>query len=293
MINKVGIIGNGFVGNAMAFGFSPAVEVLIHDKDPRRSLNSFTEVVNESDIVFVSVPTPMNSDGTINLDVVYDVFSKVNEVNNRKDNVIVLKSTVLPGTTKKLAETYPKLNIVFNPEFLTERKAKFDFLNQARIVLGGKDKHVSKVASLYEKRFMHCNFVKTDYNTAEFIKYFNNVFFAVKVSFANEMKRIADKSGVDWHQALYGAVADGRLADSHLHVPGPDGKLGFGGSCFPKDINAFMSYADSLDSNVSVIKGAWTTNLEVRPEQDWKELAGRAVTVLSERAKSIDEKEER
>ena len=109
------------------------------------------------------------------------------------------------------------------------------------------------------------------------IKYFSNIFFTVKVSFANEMKLICNSIGADWGAALEGFVADGRVGDSHLNVPGPDGKLGFGGSCFPKDINAFISFADDIGVEINTIKGAWETNLKVRPERDWEQLEGRAV----------------
>ena len=275
---NVGIIGYGFVGQDLAYGFSPVAHVRIYDVDPLKCQNDFAETVNRSDVLFVSVPTPMNSDGTINLNIVNDVFEKINNASERKDNVVVLKSTVVPGTTEVLVEKYPSLNIVFNPEFLTERKAKFDFLNQSRIVLGGDYKSIQKVVGLYVERFQHCNFVRTDCKTAEFIKYFGNVFFALKVSFANEMKMFADKLGISWEEALYGFLADGRVADSHMHVPGPDGRPGFGGSCFPKDLNAFISLADSMGVNMNTLKAAWQTNLEIRPEKDWELLKGRAVT---------------
>ena len=97
------------------------------------------------------------------------------------------------------------------------------------------------------------------------IKYMNNCYFATKVSFMNEMYQIADSCGVDWDMAVEGFVRDGRIGHSHMSVPGPDGKFGFGGSCFPKDIQAI------------VLIGAWSTNLDVRPEEDWKDLKGRAV----------------
>ena len=275
---NVGIIGNGFVGQSLAFGFSPVAKVRIFDVDPLKCQDNFAETVNRSDILFVSVPTPMNPDGSINLDMVNDVFEKINNANERQDNVVVLKSTVVPGTTDSLKKKFPSLNFVYNPEFLTERKAKFDFLNQSRVVLGGDYKSIQKVVGLYIERFKHCNFIKTDCKTAEFIKYFGNVFFALKVSFVNEMKMLADKLEVNWEDALYGFVADGRVADSHLHVPGPDGQLGFGGSCFPKDLNAFITLADSVDIKLNTLKAAWQTNLEVRPEKDWELLKGRAIT---------------
>ena len=125
---------------------------------------------------------------------------------------------------------------------------------------------------------MHCYVIEMDTTTAEMIKYMNNVFFATKVSVMNEFKQVCDEVGADWNVALKGFAADQRIGDSHLNVPGPDGKLGFGGSCFPKDINAFMTMAKNLEVEVPTIKGAWETNLNVRPEKDWEELEGRAIT---------------
>ena len=276
MSKKIGIIGNGFVGNSIAFGFSPTHEIRIHDKDPKRNLNSIEEVL-ECDFVFVAVPTPMDEKGAISLDVVIKALGEINEKNKHTDNIIILKSTMIPGTTELLKEQFPKLNIVFNPEFLTERTAKLDFLTQARIILGGNPKYTDKVKTLFEERFMHCYVIETNTTTAEMIKYMNNVFFASKVSIMNEFKQICDEVGADWDTALKGFAADQRIGDSHLNVPGPDGKLGFGGSCFPKDINAFMTLAKNLEVDVPTIEGAWKTNLNVRPEKDWEKLEGRAI----------------
>ena len=182
-IKAVGIIGNGFVGQAIGFGFVPVLPVHVYDKDPLRSMNTLEETVNNSDIIFVSVPTPMNKDGSINLDIVRSVLSDVQRVNTRTDNVVVIKSTIIPGTTRSLKEDFHDLNFVFNPEFLTERHAKYDFLNQARIVLGGYKNHTQRVAELYRLRFKHCNIMETDFNTAEFIKYFNNSGISSNLSF--------------------------------------------------------------------------------------------------------------
>ena len=279
---KIGVIGNGYVGGAVAHGFSPAstgtCEVKVYDVLPERSMNTLDETVNDSDFIFVSVPTPMNKNGSISLKFINEVFKNVNGVNCRDDNIFILKSTVVPGTTEKLQEKYPNLNIVFNPEFLTEKSARLDFINQDRVVLGGDKLYTSQVAKLFDERFKYCHIIQTDFKTAEMIKYFSNIFFTVKVSFVNEMKLICDSIGADWNTALEGFVADGRIGDSHLNVPGPDGKFGFGGSCFPKDINAFMTFAKSIGVDVNTIKGAWETNLEVRPERDWEELKGRSVT---------------
>jgi len=281
-IMKIGIVGNGFVGSSVAFGFSPQTgcdaEIKIYDKDESKSTHSLVETL-ESDFIFVSVPTPSNSDGSINLDIIYDCFHEMSMLNKRKDNVILLRSTVVPGTTRALKNKFRNLNIVFNPEFLTERSAKFDFINQSRFILGGKQSDVEKVAKLYTDRFGTTTpVIKTNYETAEMIKYMNNCYFATKVSFMNEMYQIADACGVDWGMAVDGFIRDGRIGHSHLAVPGPDGRFGFGGSCFPKDIQAMIHFMNTLDIHSNVLTGAWETNLDVRPEEDWKELKGRAVT---------------
>jgi len=280
-MTKIGVVGNGYVGGALAHGFSPAstgrCEVKVHDVLPERSMNTLDETVNDSDFVFVSVPTPMNKNGSISLKFINEAFKQINGVNRRDDNIIILKSTVVPGTTEKLQKKFPGLNIVFNPEFLTEKSARLDFINQTRIVLGGEKIHTSQVAELFNERFKYCHIIQTDFKTSEMIKYFCNIFFSVKVSFANEMKLICDTIGGDWEKALEGFVADGRIGDSHLNVPGPDGKMGFGGSCFPKDINAFMSFAKDIGVKTNTINGAWETNLDVRPEKDWENLKGRAI----------------
>ena len=284
---KIGIIGRGFVGSAVEFGFSPNTgcdaEVRVYDKDPSKSLHSLEETVNESDIIFLSVPTPSNKDGSMNLDIVRQVLQDISDVNVVNDNIVLLRSTVIPGTTRKLDSEFKNVNLIFNPEFLTERSAKFDFINQPRFILGCGDEVMDRyrseqVADLFRDRFGESiPVVETNYETAELIKYMNNCYFATKVSFLNEMYQIALESGVDWETALDGFVRDGRIGHSHMNVPGPDGKLGFGGSCFPKDIQAIINYGESLNLNMNTLKGVWNTNLEVRPERDWEELKGRAV----------------
>ena len=282
-MKKIGIIGRGFVGSAVEFGFSAQtgtkdIQVKIYDKDPSRSAHSLDDTVNDSDVIFLSVPTPSNADGSINLDILDTALSEIAEINRRTDNVILVRSTVIPGTTQKFQKKFPSLNLVFNPEFLTERSAKFDFINQARVVLGGHPGDTAVVADLYRWRFGSTQpIIETNFETAELIKYMNNCYFAMKVSFLNEMKLVADKSGVDWDMAKEGFVRDGRVGHSHMNVPGHDGKLGFGGSCFPKDIQAMIAFGEAAGISMNTLKGAWKTNLEVRPEQDWKELVGRAV----------------
>ena len=278
---NIGIVGKGFVGSAVQFGFSPNTgcdaNVKVYDKDPNKSQHSLEEVMNESDFIFLSVPTPSNKDGSISLDIVDKALEDINNVNN-KDNIILLRSTMIPGSTRKFQQKYPELNLVFNPEFLTERSANFDFIKQSSFIVVGEPKNTAKVADMYRWRFgQSIPVIETNYETAELIKYMNNCFFATKVSFMNEMKLVADKCGADWDVAVDGFIRDGRIGHSHLNVPGHDGKFGFGGSCFPKDVQAMIDFGKVLGLEMHTLIGAWETNLQVRPEKDWEKLLGRSI----------------
>ena len=285
---KIGIVGRGFVGSAVEFGFSPQTgcdvdDLYIYDKDKLRSLHSLEDVVLYSDFIFLSVPTPSNEDGSINLSYVEDALQRISEITAEieqeispvptdLDNIVLIRSTVTPGTTKSLQQKYQNLRLVFNPEFLTERSANFDFINQTRYILGGDKQNTNKVADLYRWRFGDTiPVIETNYQTAELIKYMNNCFFATKVSFLNEMKQVSDRCEADWDMAVEGFIRDGRIGHSHMSVPGPDGKFGFGGKCFPKDVSAMISFGNKLGLNMHTLNGVWNTNCEVRPEKDWED----------------------
>lgn len=259
--SKIGIIGNGFVGEAQSFAFSPVADIKVYDTDPLKATATLEEVY-QCEFVFVAVPTPMHKDGSQDISYIEDVFIKA-----QPGPIYIIKSTVLPGTTAKLSERFPTIDMIFSPEFLTQRTAKLDMLTQARIIFGGDKILTERVEKLFTQRFMNRNIIHTDSTTAELIKYMNNSFFATKISIINEFKRLSDALGASWDDALYGFASDCRIGDSHLHVPGPDGKAGYGGACFPKDVNAIMCLAKSLDVPLNTIEAGWKTNLEVRSEQ--------------------------
>ena len=269
---KLGVIGNGFVGEAISFAFSSVAEMYVYDTDSSRCLNDI-ESVHNCDFVFVCVPTPMFEDGSQDLSYVESSFEKATD-----GPIYILKSTVLPGTTNILSKRYPNFKITFSPEFLTERTAKLDMLTQSRIIIGGESKLTEKVKTLFDQRFKNKNIIQTDSKTAELIKYMNNTFFATKVSIMNEFKLLCDKIGANWDDALRGFVSDSRIADSHLNVPGHDGKFGYGGTCFPKDVSALLSYSKKHEIELNSIAGGWITNLKVRPEKDWEKKEGRTVS---------------
>ena len=305
---KIGIVGRGFVGSAVEFGFSPQTgcdvdDLYIYDKDKSRSLHSLEDLVLYSDFIFLSVPTPSNEDGSINLSYVEDALQRISEITAEieqeispvptdLDNIVLIRSTVTPGTTKSLQQKYQNLRLVFNPEFLTERSANFDFINQTRYILGGDEEYTNKVADLYRWRFGDSiPVIETNYQTAELIKYMNNCFFATKVSFLNEMKQVSDRCGADWDRAVEGFIRDGRIGHSHMKVPGPDGKFGFGGKCFPKDVSAMIDFGNKLGLDMHTLNGVWDTNCEVRPERDWEDNDTGVAWVKKERKFTLEDVE--
>jgi UDPglucose 6-dehydrogenase len=297
-MKTLGVIGLGFVGTAVAEGMRHAFKVLCYDKvkgmrtydkyenDVR--LLSFTDklslewLVEQVDgPIFVCVPTPMNPDGSCNTTIVEEVVASVAQTAaqlKKTGVVVVIKSTVVPGTTVHLNRMFDNIHVCFNPEFLTERNFVEDFKKQDRIIIGGPHEGTAIVKQIYETAYPSVPVTKTSSSIAEMVKYATNSFLATKVSFANEMKQICEKLEVDYDKVVEYAIKDRRLGQSHWAVPGPDGKKGFSGSCFPKDLNALMKLAETLDVDCPTMKGAWETNLKVRPEKDWEQLKGRAVT---------------
>ena len=268
---KIGIIGNGFVGKATSFAFSSISDLYVYDRNPVKS-NVDLETVHNSDFVFICVPTPMFKDGSQNLSYIKSVFE-----NTTNKPIYILKSTVLPGTTEKLIIDYPNIKIIFSPEFLTEKNSFYDIINPSRIILGGSLNLTEQVKEIFELRFSSEKIILTGSKTAELIKYMNNTFLATKVSIMNEFKLLCNVIGANWDVALKGFSSDTRIGSSHLNVPGHDGKPGYGGTCFPKDVNALLSFSKNHNIDLNTIEGGWKTNLKVRSEKDWEENEGRSV----------------
>jgi len=278
---KVGIIGQGFVGTAVKEGLKQFYEIDTFDLDEsKRDVDYIEDIIDRNDIIFVCLPTPMNQDGSCNTDIVEGVVSELDNLaltRQCSNRIVVIKSTIPPGTTERLNKECEHIQVVFNPEFLTEANSINDFKNQNRIIIGGLRPASTKVRQLFYKAFPKAHIIKTSSTIAEMVKYMTNTFLATKVSFANEIFQICDELNIDYDKVVEYSTYDDRLGKSHWAVPGPDGKLGFGGSCFPKDINALLDLANKLEIDVFTLDGAWETNLKVRPEKDWEDLKGRAV----------------
>ena len=271
----IGIVGQGFVGNAIYQKFKDYYEINTYDLDSSKCNSSEQETL-DNDIVFVCLPTPMNSDGSCNVSLVESAIKRCSEFGITK--TVVIKSTVSPGTTARINSLYPNMDIVFNPEFLTERNAVKDYENQSRIILGGPRPSTTKLKGIFSKVFPKAHIIKTDSTHAEMVKYLTNTFLSVKVSFANEIYQICEGLNVDYDKVVEYATHDERLGKSHWNVPGHDGDFGFGGHCFPKDLAALIHLAENLDVIDNVLSAAEQTNTQVRTNRDWEQMKGRAVS---------------
>ena len=275
---KIGVIGNGFVGSAVANGFSKH-DVKIFDKNPDASKNSLDDVL-EQDFVFVCVPTPMKNimGDDCNLSIIESCFNEINTMGSSA--IFIIKSTVPIGTTRSIQKEHPNLKIVHSPEFLTAKFAKEDFLNSDRHIIGYTNRKGvgEKACNLLKNTFPNTPCILMKSSESESVKYIANCFFATKVSFFNEIYGLIKKLGLDWHSIINGVMADRRIGDSHFQVPGHDGDFGFGGTCFPKDINALIKTFEKNGLDAKILKSAWDLNLKVRKDLDW----GRSDSAVSD-----------
>ena len=279
----IGIVGQGFVGNAVYQKFKNYYDVLTHDKDDTKSTSTLDNMVHLCDTIFLCLPTPMKSDGRCDTSILESVLDAIQLITDDYEfgvskRTIVIKSTISPGTTEKWNGKYKNLQIVFNPEFLTERNAVEDYENQNRIILGGPRPATTDLKQLFSKVFPNAHIIKTDSTHAEMVKYLTNNFLSVKVSFANEIYQLCDKLNIDYDKVVEYATYDERLGKSHWGVPGHDGDFGFGGHCFPKDLAAILHLSDELNTINNVLHATQDTNDEVRKNRDWEQMKGRAIS---------------
>ena len=281
---KIGIIGQGFVGTAIREGLKNFYSVSVYDLKkelcPEEMLATPPGIVQNCEIIFQCLPTPMRISGECDLRIVKDSHETLNAISSahNKNPIVVIKSTVPPGTCESLNEQFENINIVFSPEFLTEANSIEDFKKQTRIILGGPRPYTTQVKTMFRKAFPHIPIIKTGYKTAEMVKYFINNFLSVKVSFANEMYEICNTLNIDYDKVTEYALFDQRIGRSHLAVPGPDGDFGYGGHCFPKDIDAIIYIARFLGLEPDILEATKQKNNKVRNNRDWENMEGRAIS---------------
>jgi nucleotide sugar dehydrogenase len=279
----IGIIGQGFVGSAVREGMKNYYDIVAFDKDPKKdsTVRSIFEVVENTEMTFLCVPTPMKKSGECDLGILASALNEIAEcvkALNKSGYIVVIKSTIPPGSTNMLNSIYQDLDIVFNPEFLTEANANEDYKNQNRIIVGGERPGSTRVKAIFAKAFPKVPIIKTSSTIAETIKYVTNTFLAMKVSYANEIYQICQGLGIDYDKVIEYARYDDRLGNSHWSVPGPDGDFGFGGHCFPKDIAALQFLANGMNISTTMLCATIDKNTEVRTDLDWTKQVGRAVS---------------
>lgn len=284
----ISVFGAGFVGGECYKAFSKLqnYNVLAYDsnaKDCRLSkqldkVNFATfEEAASADVCFIALPTPMNIEtGECDISLIQHCVANIRNLN--KENIIVIKSTVVPGTTKKLGFSYN--NIFFNPEFLTEANAEQDFKNlQYQIIGTNEDSNLNQINILvnlfkdcYSQEILNCTEIYVmDSSAAELVKYTRNCYLATRLSFFNEIKQICDSVDVNYEIVAKYAGLDPRVGTHYNKVGFPKG---WGLSCFPKDLNAIKHLATKLGIKPLMLQAAWDKNLEVRPPEhrDWEKM---------------------
>ena len=261
----VGIIGNGFVGNAVYQNLRDRVKCKVYDVDQNRSFNTLEEVLSQ-DFIFVCLPTPMKEGGECDLSILDKFFEGLFWDNPDIEGIFIIKSTVPVGTTRRYSEKY---NVIHNPEFLTARNAVEDFKNSERNVVGGDKGLCEKFIEFFEVLFPDVPSVIVTSDESEAIKYFSNTFLAYKVAYFNKIYDFCEATGMNYKNVSYGVTADSRIGKSHTKVPGIDNDRGFGGTCFPKDINSLIVQMESNGINADMLKEVWKYNQEIRSVIDW------------------------
>ena len=255
---KILIVGHGFVGQAVDYGFShPKIEKTIVDPKYGTTLNNID--LDLFDCTFVCVPTPMGNDGSVDSSIIDSALSELKDA-----KLVVVKSTVPPDIVAKWPD-----QVVYNPEFLTEKSANEQFVDPSFHILGGKEWATNRVEELYTKYSLcsHCPSYHMTREEASFVKYSINTFLAMKVTFFNQLYDAIGETNANFATIIKAIGADDRIGPSHTKVPGFDGKQGYGGACFPKDVSAFINYNKQL----TLLKEAAIINNSYRQQYELDE----------------------
>lgn len=292
---KISIIGCGYVGAVTGAGFAElGHEIIFVDVDQKKidSINSgispifeqglqelilrnrglitatsdIEDAINKTEISFICVGTPSNADGSINLSYIESAARSIgNSLKNKKNfHSVIVKSTVIPGTTENVSHNiiqkysgkkmYVDFGIGMMPEFLKEGTAVNDFFKPDRIVIGSQDPGTKAQLNSLISQFS-CPKLFTNIKTAEMIKYISNAFLATKISFANQVGNLCKSVGIDSYEVFNGVGLDSRINPDFFRCG-----IGFGGSCFPKDVEAIINFADQRGIDLNILKAVMSVN---------------------------------
>lgn len=263
----IGVIGLGFVGEAIYKSLDQkGCQVRGYDKYENKSKNNFNELL-ECDIIFLCLPTIYNENlKQYDKSCIYDISSKLEE--HKYNGIVIIKSTVEPETTYNLCKSFKTLRFIHNPEFLTAATAFYDFHNQTHIVLGKSvnslDSDINYLKNFYNKYYQGTEISICKSNESECMKSFVNCFYSVKIQFFNELYILCQKIDTDYEVIKKLMLRNGWINHMHTQVPGTDGKLSYGGYCFPKDTNALLEYMKTVDSPHEVLEATISERNKMR-----------------------------
>jgi len=258
---KIGIIGNGYVGSAVAASY-PNEKILINDPRYPDISQSVDRLKEKCHAIFVCVPTPSLDSGRCNTIILEQVLESLTGY----EGIVIAKSTASPVFYKQMERSLD-LKLAHVPEFLTQARAKFDYVNPHKIVVGCRKKIRDEVADVLLASAVNFDRVRIEYcsiDEASYFKYMANCILAMKVIINNELYDLAQELELDWDKLSSIAKTDDRLGNTHWAVPGPDGDRGYGGACFPKDTLALKDLAKSQSIEMPMLTAAIKTNEKYR-----------------------------
>jgi len=276
---NIGIIGMGVCGSALSNGLKTVLNIDTRAYDPykydKTHEEHYIKNILQTQMVFICVSTPAKPKIGYNYEAIENVLSDLSQLNY--NGLIVIKSTIGAEYIDQINDKHKSLRIATNPEFLTERTAKQDFIQQSWIIVGGNSDDIAELTKLYKLGWPDAKILETDAKTAMMMKCATNCFFAVKVSLMNELFLIWEKLGGNWESLKEALASDPRIGNMHLNIPGPDGDMGFGGKCFPKELHSMINLSEKYNTPNNVLTGAWLTNKKIRKNKDWKKIDGALV----------------
>ncbi len=256
---KIGLVGAGFVGTAVKNAYN-TYDIPVVTHDPAKGFVASWDELKSCDAVFVCVPSPTTLSGECDTTILKEVLNNLAGM----EGVIISKVTAPPSVYASLHVIHP--NLVHAPEFLVAATANDDYIHGLFGYVGGTE-HYTKIAEEIIRggqrnlqEVIHCTIAE-----AALAKYTINSFLALKVSFMNQIYDVCKSSGISFPALINLLRAEKRLGNSHFHVPGPDGKRGFGGACFPKDTAALSFEAEKTGVDLTILKSAIEYNNKIRP----------------------------